>query len=905
MIFMIRKIIAGFVTVSLLSPMGFGIAQEALAEPETGKATITIRHGTTIVWTGEASFPLSDATTTISSTSGDAVSAPARSLLSALVATDAAENEFAISDIAYFSSFDSFLINCITAPAVSAEPQCHNWQYVVNDTYPQVGTDDYLLQDGDTVFLYFGTPRRFSVAPEETVPTIPVHVSVEEYDYTDGSWHPLSGSTVGATLPNSAEPWNPTVVKTATSDESGIASIKLDSADTYNIGLAEDFYASTTPLVVRELAESEVIVRIRNGDDLAYQGVTTIAPGTTTIQTTLGTSHDVSGSSALTALWNADQASEKFSISDLQYFDSYGSFYIRCITLAAEACDNWQYAVNGSTPGVGADSYTLSGGEQVFFFFGYPRRVSLSDNEVAVNESFTATAERYVPLSNSYAPVEESYTIGITETNPDDPFTPLEIATSSVNASGQATFSLSIAGNYAVGIQEDFYFPSTALAVTEAAAPPSSGGGSTDESPGGGGPGTPTSAEVNVGSALAFLVAVQNEGGSFSTSILSDWAAIAFMAGNASQNAKDILRQYLGTNSTGLSSVTDYERRAMALMALGVNPYRGASIDYIQKILTYFDGTQFGDISLVNDDIFALFPLRSAGYGAGDATIQQTTAFVLSKQRADGSWEGSVDLTAAAMQALVQVSSLDGVAQALERARTYLHSKQQTSGGFENGQSTSWALQAIAALGDSMSSWTINGKTPEDYLASLQQTDGGLETMSTDPHQRLWSTEYAIPAALGRTWDSVLQDFTKPSTSSALSGSGSTQASGGQTTTSTTSAATSTPPTNSQASTTPLVLGISTSTVSTSSPQAIPEIILMPPVVEKKATVEKATIKKDAPKQKMATSTLPVPPPLAVLPPPSNTAQVAAAGNVETSGLGSKVFGFFKKLGSFFYNLLF
>lgn len=687
---MFRKILAGLLTAPLLAPMGYGIAEEIPPELETGSTTITIRHGSDIIWSGETSFPLGDATTTVSSTSGDLVSVPARSVLAALIALDATEDEFAITDLSYFSSFDSFLINCISAPVISAEPQCDNWQYVVNGIYAQVGTDDYLLNDGDVVFVYFGSPRR----------------------------------------------------------------------------------------------------------------------------------------------------------------------------------------------------------------------VSLSDASVSVGEPFTATAERYVPENDTYEPATE-FTIGVTQTNPDDPFTPLEIATSTVDESGQATFSLDSAGSYAVGLKEDFYFPTTALTVSEVptpSSPPAQGGGSTDPSQGAGPENTPTSTEVDISSAMAFLVAAQNANGSFATPILTDWAAIAFAAGDASEAAKNKLRDYLVSTSAGLSNATDYERRAMALMALGINPFTGTSLDYIAKILSYFDGTQFGDNSLVNDDIFAIYPLVDAGYTSSDDVILKTVAFIVTKQKSDGSWENSVDLTAAAVQALVQTSSLANVTEALEKAKTYLHSKQQTNGGFENGQSTSWALQAIAAFGDPISSWTVDGKTPEEYLALLQQIDGGLEAISTESHTRLWSTEYAIPASLGRTWNSILQNFSKPTISQTSNSGGGSASNSPEVTT----IASTTPEV---ASTTPLVLGISTSTVSATSSirgHALPETVIATPVQEKKIIVEKAPVKKNTQKQQTATSTLLTPPSVSVIvPPPSNTTQVAAAATVETHGFSSKLFGFLKKIGSFIYNILF
>jgi hypothetical protein len=144
-------------------------------------------------------------------------------------------------------------------------------------------------------------------------------------------------------------------------------------------------------------------------------------------------------------------------------------------------------------------------------------------------------------------------------------------------------------------------------------------------------------------------------------------------------------------------------------------------------------------------------------------------------------------MTSAAVQALSLVKALPDVQPALYRAENYLHSQQQSDGGFGGGSSfsTSWALQAISALGQSPAAWSTNVYNPNDYLAKLQQQDGGVEPAVSPDQTRVWATAYALPAALGKTWDSVLQSFAKP-TMSTVSGGGTAAP------TATTTAATST-----------------------------------------------------------------------------------------------------------------
>lgn len=279
--------------------------------------------------------------------------------------------------------------------------------------------------------------------------------------------------------------------------------------------------------------------------------------------------------------------------------------------------------------------------------------------------------------------------------------------------------------------------------------------------PGGGGGGGIPNSQLSVEDALAYLASKQNEDGSFGSSMLSDWVAIAFAAADPG-DVKAKLREHLRTAAPALSSVTDYERHAMALAALAINPYSGASADYIAPIVQAFDGTQIGDPSLDNDDIFAFFPLLSAGYSASDPLIQKTTEFILSRQGRDGSWDGNVDMTAAAIQALVQVRMLPDVSLALIRAEGYLRKEQPDDAAPGSSFSTSWVRQAISALSWTPSGWEPNLFTKEDHLAELQQSDGGIEPASSGTQTRVWATAYAIPAALGKSWPVLLQSFSKP-----------------------------------------------------------------------------------------------------------------------------------------------
>ena len=111
----------------------------------------------------------------------------------------------------------------------------------------------------------------------------------------------------------------------------------------------------------------------------------------------------VAGSSVFTLLATADEASAAFAISDLSYDSNFDSFYVRCITpgtTTTPACDGWNYVVNNAYPPIGMSNYTLTGGENVYVYFGNPWSITsatttlafLSTTKLAVLELTTGWA---------------------------------------------------------------------------------------------------------------------------------------------------------------------------------------------------------------------------------------------------------------------------------------------------------------------------------------------------------------------------------------------------------------------------------------------------------------------------------------------------------------------------------
>jgi len=273
-----------------------------------------------------------------------------------------------------------------------------------------------------------------------------------------------------------------------------------------------------------------------------------------------------------------------------------------------------------------------------------------------------------------------------------------------------------------------------------------------------------TKAVFDLQKAIDFIISTQKKDGSFGEDLYTDWATIS-LASLESQNQKtepiEKLTKYLLENKISGTSLTDTERHAMAMMTLGLNPYDTNGENYIEKIVSTFDGKQFGDKEEDNDDIFALIVLQNASFTSDEKIINNTINFVLSKQNENGSWNNSVDMTGASIEALAFFSSTPGVKESLEKGKKFLQESQKDNGGWnDSASSTAWALEGILALGEKPEAWIKNGNTPADFLSTKQDIDGGIKNENMD--NKLWETAYVVSTLSGKTWDQIMQKFEKP-----------------------------------------------------------------------------------------------------------------------------------------------
>lgn len=499
--------------------------------------------------------------------------------------------------------------------------------------------------------------------------------------------------------------------------------------------------------------QDSVHIFIRNGEQIVLDTSADISSDTIKIIDTVGVEHSISSKSVLGILKQVDTQDDSFDISDIQYYESFGSLYLKCITINSQkVCDNWQFVVNGLAPFTSIDGTLLKDGDTLGLYFGSPYQIVFDTSLYSIDAPIWATSQVYDYQTNKWNP-RTGVILGVTVTNPLDMWNPIELTTQQVDLNGRASFTIATSGVYMIGVKDDWYYPLYSITVSSTTATTTAT--STDIGTSGGS-GTKNNT-FDIPGAISFLKSLQASNGSFGGSELyTDWVAIAFGAAGE-QNSS--LIGYLKSKSKVKDIVTDNERRAMALLALGENPYNFAGINYIEAITTSFDGTQFGEKQLVNDDIFALVVLSKVGYTSNDEIIKKTISFIIGKQNSNGSWEGSVDLTSAAIQALQQFKSLSQVSNSISSAKAYLIKSQNSDGGWGSVYSTGWTMQAMASLGEN---WKVGAKTPEDYLISMQQKDGGVLTPSDSDQNRIWATSYAIPAVMQKPWGEILQSVGRP-----------------------------------------------------------------------------------------------------------------------------------------------
>ena len=196
---------------------------------------------------------------------------------------------------------------------------------------------------------------------------------------------------------------------------------------------------------------------------------------------------------------------------------------------------------------------------------------------------------------------------------------------------------------------------------------------------------------------------------------------------------------------------------------------------------TYFNGSQMGDATLLNDDTWSILALASIKQAESlEAAVAKD--FLLANQNADGGWGyqvgGSSDSndTAAAIMALMEAGA-GADSEAINRAVAFLHTLQNDDGGFINDPawgttsdsgSDGWVISAIYKIGQQPANWIKNGNNPLTHLQSLQDSaDGGfwwVDPSGSPVFNNKAMSAFAVIALAGKSFPIGYYEIPKPTT---------------------------------------------------------------------------------------------------------------------------------------------
>lgn len=240
------------------------------------------------------------------------------------------------------------------------------------------------------------------------------------------------------------------------------------------------------------------------------------------------------------------------------------------------------------------------------------------------------------------------------------------------------------------------------------------------------------------------------------------WITMALASANQNNIPSDHLKNIASNNAN------DYSSAILAIAAINQDPRTFGGSDYAAKLESFWDGTQLGDSNLLNDDIFGLLALISAGEPSSNPVVAGIKNYIISEQNSDGGWSWSPtadsdsNMTSAGIMALsgAGASNTDPV---IQNAVNFLKTMQNQDGGFRydgsgsgmvsDTSSDSWAISAIYAIGQNPLQWTKGTGDPITHLKSLQDAAGGFFYHQQGGQETSFTpteTAYAIIALEGK-----------------------------------------------------------------------------------------------------------------------------------------------------------
>ena len=250
---------------------------------EPPSSTLFIRYQDNLIWSGSVAL-----TSTVYHDSINNLDYPLASptVFSALVLADQASDAFNISDAQYNQAFSSFYLACLNFPIPSStENACYNWNFVVNNTYPNVGMDSYTLNGGENIYIYFSNPWKITASTSTFSfgTTTTIQTWRYQYDNLIEPWILDGNNIIDISVPNPASTgwWDAYTVATSTqTDANGTADYLFTATGTYQLNFHDFTKWSPIDIIVSEpviFATSSTTTPTENPNSGGTSGGQTIA----------------------------------------------------------------------------------------------------------------------------------------------------------------------------------------------------------------------------------------------------------------------------------------------------------------------------------------------------------------------------------------------------------------------------------------------------------------------------------------------------------------------------------------------------------------------------------------------------------------------------------------------------
>ncbi|MEK7644181.1 MAG: hypothetical protein AAB390_02665 [Patescibacteria group bacterium] len=249
-----------------------GITETAETTPS---AALNIRYEDTMIYSGQIPLVTTTYYDTVNGINHDLFGTS--TVFSTLVNADKMSEMFAITDAVYNSDWDSFYLRCLTFETTTTTVACDNWNYTVDGIYPSVGLDKYLLQGGESIYLYFSTPWQIT-ASTSTFPigaTTTLQTWRYQSDNLQNPWTTDGNDTIdiSVTNPDSTGWWDANLtIATITSASLGTVDYLFASTGTFFARIAPPDYSKWSNPITITVTDAPTVATTTSTDQTTQSG---------------------------------------------------------------------------------------------------------------------------------------------------------------------------------------------------------------------------------------------------------------------------------------------------------------------------------------------------------------------------------------------------------------------------------------------------------------------------------------------------------------------------------------------------------------------------------------------------------------------------------------------------------